>query len=92
MKMKKACEATGLTERAIRLYLSKNLIAPSQVNGMLDFTPEDIQQLRDIAVLRQFDFPLEQIAAIVGDAGGIGGILQCRLELARAERVHNAEV
>ena len=53
MKMKKACEATFLTERAIRLYISKGLITPRQVNGQIDFSPEDIILLQDIALFRQ---------------------------------------
>lgn len=87
MKMKKACEATFLTERAIRLYISKGLIAPRQVNGLIDFSPEDVQLLRDIALLRQMDFSVEQIAGMISGKE-IPAILAARREaaLSGAER------
>lgn len=92
MKMKKACEATALTERAIRLYLSKNLITPRQVDGMIDFSMEDIQHLQDIALLRQMDFSIEQIAGMIGNAQDIPAIIAARMEAARAGAEHSAEV
>ena len=92
MKIKKACEATNLTERAIRLYLSKGLITPGSSNGILDFSAEDIQHLRDIAVLRQFDFTIEQIAGMVGDAGEIPELLRARIADAQVERDRVNEV
>ena len=84
MKMKKACEATFLTERAVRLYISKGLITPRQVNGLLDFSPEDIQHLQDIALLRQMDFSIEQIAGMIGNSHDIPAILAARREAAQS--------
>lgn len=92
MKMKKACEATALTERAIRLYIAKGLIIPRQKDGLIDFSPEDIQHLRDIALLRQLDFSMEQIAGMLGNAEDIPHILASRLEAARASAEHEKEV
>lgn len=92
MRMKKACEATALTERAVRLYLSKGLITPQQTEGLLDFSAEDIQQLKDIAILRQFDFSLEQIASMLQDAERIPQILQSRVACAQAALEHENEV
>lgn len=92
MKMKRACEATGLTERAIRLYLSKGLISPGQTNGLLDFSPVDIQHLHDIAVLRRYDFTIEQIANMIHHAGMIGDILSIRLAEAKSDMQHEYEV
>lgn len=92
MKMKKACEATALTERAIRLYISKGLIIPRQKDGLIDFSPEDIQHLRDIALLRQLDFSMEQIAGMQGNAEDIPHILASRLEAAHAGAAHEQEV
>lgn len=92
MKIKRACEATNLTERAIRLYLSKGLITPGSNNGILDFSSEDIQHLRDIAVLRQFDFTIEQIAGMVGNAGEIPELLRARIAQSQTERDRVSEV
>lgn len=85
MKMKKACELTALTERAIRLYLARNLLAPRQVNGTLDFSDEDIARLRDIALLRQMGFSVEQIFTIIHRPESIADILRLRLNSAQED-------
>ncbi len=92
MKMKKACEATYLTERAIRLYISKGLITPRQKDGLIDFSPEDIALLQDIALLRQLDFTIEQIAGMIGNAQDIPAILAARKDAARAGVDREGEV
>ena len=92
MKMKKACEATNLTERAIRLYISKGLITPGQKDGLIDFTPEDIQHLRDIGCLRQMDFTMEQIGAMIANAEEIPDILTARRDAAQAGSAHEEAV
>lgn len=84
--------ATGLTERSIRLYLSKDLISPIQINGILDFSAKDIQQLKDISVLRQMDFSIEQISAMIHDTSAISGILSQRLADAQAELDHKSGI
>ncbi len=66
MKIKEVIEQTGLTDRAIRLYISNGLIAPSTQRSYTgrnsyEFTEEDIHQLKRIALLRKADFSLEQI-------------------------------
>lgn len=92
MKMKKACEATALTERAIRLYISKGLITPRQKDGLIDFSPEDIQLLQDIALLRQADFSMEQIARMLANASDIPAILAARADAACASAEHESEL
>ena len=92
MKMKKACEATNLTERAIRLYISKGLITPNQKDGLIDFSPEDIQHLRDIGCLRQMDFTMEQIGAMIANAKEIPGIMAARRDAALAGSAHEEAV
>ncbi len=84
MKMKKACEATALTERAIRLYLKKGLISPRQVDGIVDFSAEDILRLKDIALLRQLGFTIEQIDVLLHEPSAIGEILRQRKTAAQA--------
>lgn len=90
MKMKKACEATGLTERAIRLYISKGLIVPQQREGLIDFSAEDILLLQDIALLRQMDFSIEQIAGMITAAADIPAVIAARVNAART-KVDNEE-
>ena len=84
MKMKKACGATALTERAIRLYMKKGLIAPRQVEGIIEFTAEDIRQLRDIAILRQLGFTIEQIDVLLHEPQAMEAVLRQRKAAAQA--------
>ncbi len=68
MKMKEICERTGLTERAVRLYCQRGLLSPETYTqrdrDYLVFNEEDERALRCIAVLRQADFSLEEIAVM----------------------------
>lgn len=92
MKMKKACEATGLTERAIRLYIKKELISPGQTNGILDFTARDIGLLQDIAALRQAEFSIEEILLMLRGAAEIRHVLSARAERAQARAESEARI
>lgn len=72
MKMKEVCELTGLTDRAVRLYVDQKLVEPEVTENhwgrrTLDFRPEDVRQLADIAVLRKFGFSIAQIRSIRED-------------------------
>jgi len=65
MKMKEICERTGLTERAVRLYCERGLLAPETYTQndreYLVFHDRDEQALRCIAILREADFSLDEI-------------------------------
>lgn len=92
MKIKKACELTFLTERAIRLYLARNLLSPRSIGGTLDFSVEDIARLQDIALLRQMDFSLEQIDAIIHQPDTIANVLRIRLDSVQEQIRHDGEI
>ena len=75
MKIKEVIEQTGLTDRAIRLYISNGLIAPATQHSYTgrnsyDFTEEDVAILQQIALLRKAEFSLEQIKIL--QQGGEG--------------------
>mgnify|MGYP003293871093 CR=1 FL=1 len=66
MKIKTVCELTGLTDRAVRYYTEEQLISPAYTENYLgrksfDFTESDVQQLKDISVLRKFGFSIAEI-------------------------------
>lgn len=66
MKMKAVCDATGLTDRTIRYYIGEGLISPACSENYFGrktfaFSEEDIQQLKDIAILRRFGFSIAEI-------------------------------
>lgn len=64
-KMKQVCQETGLTEKAIRLYIKQELIHPQIEEGIhrnsYQFTENDVADLRDIATLRRAGFSMADI-------------------------------
>ncbi|MBO5417470.1 MAG: MerR family transcriptional regulator [Clostridia bacterium] len=73
MKIKSVCELTGLTDRTIRYYIEEKLVSPLYTENYLgrktfDFSEKDIKELNDIAILRKFDFTLEEIKSVINDA------------------------
>lgn len=66
MKMKDVIAETGLTDRAIRLYIENGLVSPScreSYTGRrnIDFTQEDVEELSNIAILRKAGFSIGEI-------------------------------
>ena len=69
MKIKEVIAATGLTDRAIRLYIENGLVTPENQKSYTgrnnyNFTQEDVDCLEQIAMLRKADFSLEQIRTL----------------------------
>lgn len=92
MKIKAVCELTGLTDRTIRYYIEEKLIFPLFTENYLgrktySFSEKDIKDLNHIAVLRKFDFTLDEIKSVSKDAETSKKILsnvKCRTEQAVA--------
>ena len=66
MRMKEVCERTGLTDRAIRLYVESGLVTPRQESNYmgrrsLTFCEEDVRVLEAVATLRRADFSIADI-------------------------------
>lgn len=63
MRIKEVEKATGLTAKAIRMYESKGLltVARESENDYRDYSEEDVQRLKTIAVLRRLDIPVKEI-------------------------------
>lgn len=66
MKIKEVIAKTGLTDRAIRLYIEHGLVTPENQKSYTgrnnyNFTQTDIDCFEQIALLRKADFSLEQI-------------------------------
>lgn len=69
MKIKQVIKETGLTDRAIRLYIENDLVKPEydeNYNGRksIDFSETDVEQLKNIALLRKADFSIPEIKAL----------------------------
>lgn len=72
MRIKTVCEYTGLTDRTIRYYIEEKLICPTYTENYLgrksfDFSHADICTLNHIAILRKFDFTIDEIRKIIED-------------------------
>lgn len=67
MKISEVMELTSLTKKAINYYEKNGLISPSvnKENNYRDYTKEDIEKLKQISVLRNFDIPVKKIREIL---------------------------
>ncbi len=73
MKIKDIVAATGLTDRAVRLYIEHGLLKPDikeNYSGRksVEFSTEDAKKLKRISLLRRAGFSISQIKAL--DVGG----------------------
>ena len=69
MKIKEVMEQTGLTDRAIRLYISNGLVTPENQKNYTgrnnyNFTDDDVTMLKRIALLRKADFSIQEIKSL----------------------------
>ena len=60
---------TGLTDRAIRLYIENELVKPEcdeNYNGRksIEFSENDVENLKNIALLRKADFSIQEIKSL----------------------------
>ena len=72
MKIKAVSELTGLTARAIRVYIDERLIDPKFTENYLgrrsfEFSQDDIAALQSIAALRKYGFSIDEIRSILSD-------------------------
>lgn len=70
MKIKEVTEKTGLTDKAIRLYINEGLAAPSIEENhsgrkSIKFSESDVERLNNVAMLRKAGFPIADIKSIV---------------------------
>jgi len=70
VKMKEIMEQTGLTDRAVRLYIANGLVTPADEKSYdgrskIEFSEADAERLKKIALLRKADFSLAQIKSII---------------------------
>ena len=79
MMIKEVQELTGLSRKAIEYYQQKGLIDPAVLeNGYRDYSREEADTLRHIALLRALDVPLDDIKALLSGSAGPGALLRER--------------
>ena len=96
MKIKEVIERTGLTDRAIRLYIDNGLLNPrieESYSGRksINFTEEDIERLNNIAMLRKAGFSISDIKNIV-DNNGIKDIIEKHIVEIETEIGYKTEI
>lgn len=89
MRIKEVCKVTGLTDKAIRVYINNGLIHPSfteNYNGRknFDFSEKDIALLQKIALLRKYNFSLSDIKELISNEDSIPEILEHQLNQTKA--------
>ena len=70
MRIKEVCKETGLTDKAVRLYINNQLINPSYTENYAgrknySFSEEDVEVLKRIAILRRYNFSVNDIKAML---------------------------
>lgn len=97
MKIKEVCKSTGLTDKAIRFYISCKLINPSYTENYAgrknyDFSKNDIDTLNKIAILRKYDFSVNDIKEILQDNSKTTDILEEHISEIRETAKQNSSV
>ena len=91
MKLKEVCESTGLSRKTIRLYEEKGLLVPQKEsrNGRdyREYTPEDVELLREIATLRRAWFTMDEIARMQQDPDAIEEIFPQYLQWLEQQKI-----
>lgn len=80
MKMKEVLETTGLTEKAVRLYVEHGLVKPEIDQGLhnrsFEFSREDVKKLSTISVLRNAGLAIADIRFLQEHPDQIPGYLE----------------
>lgn len=85
LKIKEVIEKTGLTDRAIRLYIDEGLAVPSIAENYsgrksIEFSESDVERLKNIALLRKAGFSIAEIKSIVDDKDTAKSIIENFIE------------
>lgn len=96
MKIKEVIQQTGLTDRAVRLYIDNGLLNPSITESYsgrksIDFTETDVQKLQNIALLRKAGFSIESIRGII-ENNGTKDIIESFIAEAEADISYKTEI
>lgn len=82
--MKEVCEKSGLTEKAIRIYMEQKLVEPQVEDGIYRksyyFGEKDIERLKDISTLRSAGFSITEIKEMLDNPHHIAALVKQREE------------
>ena len=97
MKMKEVIEKTGLTDRAVRLYIDEGLAVPNieeSYSGRksIDFSESDVERLKNVALLRKAGFSIADIKSMVDDNSTAKNIIEKFIEQTENNIAHETEI
>lgn len=97
MKIKEVLEQTGLTDRAVRLYIANGLVSPENQKSYTgrnsyEFSESDVEELQKIALLRKADFSIEQIKLLQQGGTEAGEMLSRFLTEKREQTERNRKI
>ncbi len=97
MKMKEVTEKTGLTDRAVRLYIDEGLAVPNieeSYSGRksIDFSESDVERLKNVALLRKAGFSIADIKSMVDDNSTAKNIIEKFIEQTENNIAHETEI
>ncbi len=97
MKMKELCEKTGLQDRTIRFYISSGLLLPSYNENYagrrnFNFSEKDVTRLKQIMLLRKYNFSLNDIKTLYTDFSDFDSILVSHLEKMEHDNAQNQKL
>lgn len=97
MKIKEVIEKTGLSDRAIRLYIDEGLTAPrieESYSGRksIDFSESDVERLKNVALLRKAGFSISDIKSMVDDNSAAKDIIEKFIEQTESNIAHETEI
>ncbi len=97
MKMKEVTEKTGLTDRAVRLYIDEGLAVPSIAENYsgrksIDFSEKDVERLKNIALLRKAGFSIAEIKSLVDDESAAKDIVENFIEKTEKNIAEETEI
>lgn len=71
MLIKEVCTITKLTKKAVEYYEEQGLISPKVLeNGYRDFSADDVERLKKIAILRKLRLGIDDIKIALSDEKG----------------------
>lgn len=84
MKIGEAARRTGLTEKAIRVYVENGLVHPQVESGVhrntYEFTEENVRELEQINVFRKAGFSIFEIATIQREPQRLPELIEMKKE------------
>ncbi|MBQ7122711.1 MAG: MerR family transcriptional regulator [Clostridia bacterium] len=97
MKIKEVIEKTGLTDRAIRLYIDEGLVLPNIAESYsgrksIEFSENDVERLKNVALLRKAGFSIADIKSMVDDNSTAENIVKNFIEQTENNIAHETEI